>query len=365
MIQFQCECGKLLQVRDEHAGKRAACPSCGRQQVVPNQSVQSAVAPTSADAGPTRDVRADLPERERPVLRGEEARSLVPASGTSGKATASLILGLLSFVCVFFTGIPAVILGILGLRDIGRSQGRLSGKGFAVTGLVTGLVGSLIVSTVAGFVVILSITAVQKVREAASRVQSQNNLKLLALGMLRHETMTGRLPGAAIRDRNGKPLLSWRVAILPHIGEEALYRQFKLDEPWDSPNNRPLLEKMPKVYQDVGAPPTRAGLTYYQVIVGPGTAFERPEGHTLMEFPDGTSTTFLIVEANNAVEWTKPDDLVYNPNQPLPAFGTYQQGGGFNAVFADGASHFFPKTTPPTTLKACITRNGGEPVNLP
>jgi len=57
-------------------------------------------------------------------------------SKTSGKAIASLILGLFSFVGMCFTGIPGLILGIMGHSEIGKSGGRIGGKGLATAGIV-------------------------------------------------------------------------------------------------------------------------------------------------------------------------------------------------------------------------------------
>ena len=60
------------------------------------------------------------------------------------------------------------------------------------------------------------------------------------------------------RNANWRPLLSWRVAILPDLGERELYEQFHLDEPWNSPHNLVLVGRMPKVYAhpaDPYAPP--------------------------------------------------------------------------------------------------------------
>ena len=114
-----------------------------------------------------------------------------------------------------------------------------------------------------------------RARDAAARATSQNNLKQLAIAVHNYaSTYQNRLPSAAIYSKDGKPLLSWRVTLLPYVEEDALYKEFKLDEPWDSEHNKKLLARMPKVY----APPVPGKTkvpygTFYQAFTGPNTLF--------------------------------------------------------------------------------------------
>src|SRR5262249_33286790 len=146
------------------------------------------------------------------------------------------------------------------------------------------------------------------------------NLYELGLAMHRYHEEHGHFPHAVIPDKDGKPLLSWRVALLPSLGFEELYKQFKLDEPWDSPHNKPLLAKMPKVYDVPGAKET-TDATYYQVFVGKDTVFEDGKDVTYQDITDGTVHTVLIIEAGKAVPWTKPEDLSYSADKPVPELG--------------------------------------------
>jgi hypothetical protein len=157
------------------------------------------------------------------------------------------------------------------------------------------------------------------------------------------------------------------VLVLPYLErdgwiEPGLFKQFKLDEPWDSSHNFRLLARMPKVYALPKGVRAEPFTTLYQVFTGPRTAFEGVKGVPMAEFTDGTSNTFLVVEAATAVPWTKPDDLPYHPAKPLPALGATFQGY-FHASFADGSVRLLRKDTPDATLRAMITRNGGEEVN--
>jgi hypothetical protein len=233
--------------------------------------------------------------------------------------------------------------------------------------------GRWILLTLAGGLVAccLLLPARSVVGDRADQVNALSNIREVGMGLYLYHEAHGHLPPAAVRDRAGRPLLSWRVLILPHLDQEGVYRQFRLDEPWDGPNNKQLLEKMPHAYglprRDTG------GLTHAQVLVGPGTAFER-DGLTLGDFPDGTGKTLLVVEAAQAVPWTKPADLAYDPAKPLPALGglftrpghllMFEVGRrpGFNTCFADGSARFIPSDTDEQAIRALITRNGGEPV---
>jgi hypothetical protein len=210
-------------------------------------------------------------------------------------------------------------------------------------------------------------TAVAALKEEGARITSLNNLKQLVLAMYNYNDTFKHLPGPAITDKAGKPLLSWRVELLPFVEEHDLYKEFKLDEAWDGPNNKKLLERMPKIFTPP-IPPAgwKPNTTFYQVFVGDQTMF--PPGKPLRvpaDVTDGTSNTLMIVEAGEAVPWTKPDDLPYDPTRPLPMLGGIFHDG-FQAAFADGRTgRYFPRNIPPETLRALITPRGGEVVTPP
>jgi len=171
----------------------------------------------------------------------------------------------------------------------------------------------------------------------------------------------GRLPPAVVYGKDGRPLQSWRVLILPYMEEGDLYRQFKLDEPWDSLHNIQLLSRMPTVYAPPGSKASLAQPyhTFCRVFIGNGTAFENPQGEQLNSFTDGTSNTILIVEGGKAVLWTQPEELCYAADRPLPILATVFKDS-FRVALADGSVRFLKKETSDATLRSLITRNGGE-----
>ncbi len=216
---------------------------------------------------------------------------------------------------------------------------------------------------VIGVLVALLLPAVQAAREAARRAQSNNSLKQLLLAMLNHEQARGRFPARANFDQEGKPLLSWRVHILPFIEQEALYKQFHLDEPWDSEHNRALIPMMPQVYQNPSAP-SQPGMAHYLAVCGEGLAFDGTEGRTIADFRDGTANTILVVEVDpdRAVVWTKPDDWQSDAENPMAGLGAAHPGG-FNAGFCDGSVRMLPKTLDAGVFRALLTIAGGENVD--
>jgi hypothetical protein len=172
------------------------------------------------------------------------------------------------------------------------------------------------------------------------------------------------MSGGAAAGTGGKALLSWRVTLLPYLGEDNLYRQFKLDEPWDGPTNKKLLEKMPKVYAPPGVKTREPYTTFYQIFVGTGAPFQKHQlARIPASFPDGTSNTILIAEAGNAVPWTKPEDLHYAPDEPLPELGG-SYPGIINVGFADGSAVALSAKADPDLLRGLITPDGGEVVDI-
>jgi hypothetical protein len=195
---------------------------------------------------------------------------------------------------------------------------------------------------------------------------TQSNLQQLAQAMLKYHKEHGRLPASAIYSKSGEPLLSWRVQLLPYLDREEMYKRFKLDEPWDSPHNKKLIENMPEIFNDWGRSKiNKYKATKFRVFTGKGTAFEGTRGLRLSDFPDGPGTTFLIVQAQMPVPWTKPDLLPYLPNRPLCKLGGNREEEGFYAACADGRVHFIKAEADEKTIRALITRNGGEKVRLP
>lgn len=215
------------------------------------------------------------------------------------------------------------------------------------------------------------------------------NLEALAKAVLAYHQEHGHLPAHAVYAADGTtPLLSWRVLVLPYLGSEAkkLHAEFKMDQPWDSEHNIRLVRRMPRIFGGKdGSASQVSNVTEYQVLVGPGTLFDGTKGRPLSDATDGAENTVLIAQAFQPVPWTKPQDLVYAPDKPLPRMGGRSlmptnscalafadgrvrvvAGPGFGASGADwGRRQWKPMPKfDDAPLRAVITRAGGEKVDL-
>ena len=269
------------------------------------------------------------------------------------------------------TELPETLLSVFALGAINEADELLANPGALVKREGTDLSASfalpkeLIVTagglTAAG--VGLLLPAVQKVRVAAARAQTQNNLKQLALACHNYNDAFGHFP-QDILDKNGKPLLSWRVAILPFIEQNALYKQFKLDEPWDSENNKKWSEIAIKTYMSpFSNPTTPPGMTQYKGFVGPGAMFERGKPLKIIDISDGLSNTILAVEAGEPIPWAKPGDIPFDPKQPLPKLALPGVEDIINVAMCDGSVRaVLTKSVSEKTMKNAIMRNDGNPL---
>jgi len=159
--------------------------------------------------------------------------------------------------------------------------------------------------------------------------------------------------------------LSWRVGLLPYLGHQNLYNEFHHDEPWNSPHNRQLISKMPQIYNTRGNRGlVGEGKTTVVALVSPRSVVTSEQGGIrLNDIPDGASKTILFVGANSdhAVTWTKPQDIRFDPKQPLEGLG---RRGYFQAVLADGSVHQIPSTISAETMRRLVYRDDGEPVTM-
>lgn len=246
------------------------------------------------------------------------------------------------------------------------------------------------------------LSAIGQARGSAQKATSANNLKQIAIALHnwadvhRGDGMDGpRFPPPVIygKDGKGKVPHSWRVELLPYLEQVDLYNAYQFDEPWDSEANKKVLAKMPAVFRHPMDAQDSTNASYYvltpakllagDVLPGAGegdllgtaagidaiagpvgglpTAFSKKSGVRFLEIRDGTSNTLAVVEAKRDIPWTKPEDILFDPEKDPPKMGGYFKDG-FHAGLCDGSVRFLTPKVDAKTLKLLITPQDGTPV---
>jgi prepilin-type processing-associated H-X9-DG protein len=205
------------------------------------------------------------------------------------------------------------------------------------------------------------------------RTQCMSRMRNVSLALQTYATNNqGQLPPAYIVDASGRPSHSWRVLLLPYLGDEAraLYEQYHFDEPWNGPNNSKLAELIPETYQcpeDVAERDKPGPWTSYVAVVGPHTMWPGDNPGTLDRIPDGASHTLLLVELRNSgIHWMEPRDLDVatmamrvNPTEGQGVSSVHR--GSANVMYADGHGETMPDEVEPEILRKLIEITDGGP----
>jgi hypothetical protein len=227
----------------------------------------------------------------------------------------------------------------------------------------------VVVGILAGLVVLLLPATRTGGREAARRMQCSNHLKQIGLALQNYHDDYQSLPPPYITDADGKPMHSWRILILPYLGEKALYDRYDFNEPWNGPSNSKLHKETLRVFCCPSRPGKQSHTeTSYVAVTGPETAWPGDKPVGLASLTDGTSNTILVVEvADSGIHWMQPRDL---PMAQIPMSVKPKNGQGISSdhpnvalvVFADGHTTALTKNTPAEILRRLLTIADGEPI---
>ena len=209
---------------------------------------------------------------------------------------------------------------------------------------------------------------------ARQKQKSEHNLKTIMFALHDYHDQFGVFPAPVRAGKDGKGGQhphSWRVALLPFLDRNALYEQYKFDEPWDSESNKQILAQMPSVFRAPAADEKKSVNAAIFVLVGKmldddsdpaalQTLFSSKSGVKLQKVLDGSSQTLAVFEAKRDIPWTKPEDISYDPAAKLPELGLHEKA--FYVGMGDGSVRLIQKSIDEVTIKALISPAGGETI---
>lgn len=207
--------------------------------------------------------------------------------------------------------------------------------------------------------VILGVFNHAQADEMADKDASVKKMKQIGLALLVYENSHKHFPAAVVMGPDGKTPHSWRLELLPFLDAKGIFDRYKMDEPWDSEHNLALAKEAADLFSvPIEGATDDCG---YFLLTGPSTPFDGEKTTTIRKITDGTSNTVAIVEAKRSIPWSKPEDIPYDADKPLPKLGGFFNDG-FHVSFLNASVVFLPSAFDEKTLRAMITRAGREPM---
>lgn len=213
-------------------------------------------------------------------------------------------------------------------------------------------------------------SSVSRLAEVRTQNASIKNLESIASALNAYAADYGSYPPAIQMNKAGQPMHSWRVLILPYLGEQAMYDEFDLSKPWDHEINLQASYIMPAVYGHPTETNSMSGESGYYLITGPKTLFPATGPLSPNKIKDKPSQTILVIAGAPPVNtsigsWAEPVDLdfskmrgVINGTVGVEAGG--RMTSGVTMATVDGRGHFLANGLSATTFNSLVTPNGNE-----
>lgn len=246
---------------------------------------------------------------------------------------------------------------------------RNSGASLATIGSIMALVAGGMMAFVALITLLMWVLgpAINAGGAAVQQSVCGTNLKQIGVALEQYYQRHNAYPPAYVVDAQGKRMHSWRVLLLPYLGEQGLYAQYDMSQPWDSAQNMMVARRMPAVYgcpADISA--QENGESSYFVVMGKGTAFPGSKSVKKTQITDGLGSTVLVVESHaSGIGWTEPKDLDASQMLFLINGGTGKGGGaqeitsrhahGANVLLADNETLYIHDSAPAEDVEALLT----------
>jgi hypothetical protein len=232
--------------------------------------------------------------------------------------------------------------------------------------LIIVVITGLMLLFCSGILVALLLPAINAAREAGRKTQCRSNLSQIGRALHNYTARFGCFPPAYVVDADGKPMHSWRVLILEELGRQDLYAQYDFDQPWDSPTNLALADKMPNVYQCPTDHGNSGEFTDFVAAVGPDRMFPGTDARKFSEVTDGLSNTIAVMEySGSQINWLEPRDgpAANDPTAVQPP-SSHHPGGAF-VLLGDSSVQWLSASVNPQIVESLMTVDKGEPVSVP